>query len=501
MVPEISSKPLADVTGHDAATAFAHAHWETFKRKHLLKPVIRHRASTFAEAQPVNDALPDGAPDSALPNEPMRPAAAAGAATEVLPDSAAVTAEPRVERRTGTSVAIALLSAAVGAYLLWHKGAMFGGPEVSLYAAAVFALALLGARPLMGRQAAHASLAALSPLAWAAVTLAWPAVTAALLLAAIDDTTGRVWMALLVALALLAAGAAVWTMSRVGTLLTMRAPWPSPVGAGFRGWASPLAWLGLIATFALDYWLLAAPHPLAELRMPSFARPAQEMAPLPETDNPPARADDRPARRERADSARTAATAERDATAAAQAAAAIEAPAAPAARAATETPAAPPDAQEAKSNETARAVGAPVAELLAQARELDKAGRVEAAIAKLEKAWQLDPANADVALALARGQRISRKFELENRTLRKLLEQQPRHSAALLALGDNHLRLRGSGAEAIEEAAGFYVASHRAASDPDVTLDSLRRRAAEIGQEFARARAAQRALDLIDAAE
>jgi tetratricopeptide (TPR) repeat protein len=136
-------------------------------------------------------------------------------------------------------------------------------------------------------------------------------------------------------------------------------------------------------------------------------------------------------------------------------------------------------------------------QLLAEARALDKAGKTEQAVVKLEAAVQSDPANADTTMALARGQRLTNQYEKENRTLRKVIELQPTHSAALMALGDSQLRLRGTDKKTVDEAANYYVASYKNASDRKAVLKALRSREEEDGTSLSLA--AARALDLIDA--
>jgi len=506
----------------------------------------------------------------------------------------------RADSLSRRSLWVALLAAGIGAWLFMKSGGtgITEGREQLLYWGGVFVACLLGVRPLLGKELAHQGLSGLSPLAWGFVCLAWPALVASMFVWAIGQHAGVVTTLLLLIPALLILRMGLYAMMHVGSALSMRSPWPSPVSPAFSGWGSGWMWLGLIATILLDIGLLRgaslmpsltptlsnlispandmqvaeapveapvevpAPHarrsrdaqdatrhaqhqaapapaasstnansssddfaqppqagvgagprgtsaprgtpslPPAPAALPSLPSNPRAAAPLPPAPSASPSLPPAPSASRTAPAAPTAA-----APAAAPPTAAASPPPAPgAAPSAPSTPRAAPPAPTANAAEPSPAkpdAAAPTAEraksaqLLAEARALDKAGKTDQAVLKLEAAVQADPSNADTTMALARGQRLTNQYEKENRTLRKVIELQPNHSSALMALGDSQLRLRGTDKKTVDEAANYYVASYKNASDRKAALQALRNRAEEDGT--GRSLAASRALDLIDA--
>ena len=261
------------------------------------------------------------------------------------------------------------------------------------------------------------------------------------------------------------------------------------VGAGPRGTSAPRGTPSLPPAPSATPSLPSAPRAAAALPAAPGAAPSSPPAPSAARTTPPAP------------------TAAPPTTAASPPTAAASPPPAPgAAPTAQSTPRAVPPAPTANNAEASppksdgaapAAERAKSAQLLAEARALDKAGKTNQAVLKLEAAVQADPSNADTTMALARGQRLTNQYEKENRTLRKVIELQPNHSSALMALGDSQLRLRGTDKKTVDEAANYYVASYKNASDRKAALQALRNRAEEDGT--GRSLAASRALDLIDA--
>lgn len=167
----------------------------------------------------------------------------------------------RGAKRASSSLWAALTSSVVGAAWVWSMP--FVNPPKStgyLVGYAVLVLLMLGlsVSPLLGTEQAHRSLKRFSPVTWALVGFAWPAVAALVLclLVAKFEFSLQYAVALLVG-GLLLPGLIIVTCSHVGTALSMSAPWPQSVGAGFKGMRSPWIWAGLLLTLGLNAGLTA----------------------------------------------------------------------------------------------------------------------------------------------------------------------------------------------------------------------------------------------------
>jgi hypothetical protein len=460
--------------------------------------------------------------------------------TGLTPDPIALQA--RAHNLSQRSLWVALLAAGIGGWLFMKSGGVdiTEGRQELIYWSGIIVACLLGVRPLLGKELAHQGLSGQSALIWGFVCLAWPALVASMLLWAIGQHAGGIKTLLLLIPALLILRIGLSAMMYVGTALTMRSPWPSPVSPAFSGWGSGWMWLGLIATVLLDIGLLRGASLMPSL-MPTLSNlisPANDLqvaeapveAPTPEArraNNAQGSTRQAPHQAEQAPVASQSDThpSLRDLAQPLEVGvgplgtsvprgtpslppAPAAAPSIPSAPPAPATLPSPPSAPRAAANTTEPSPAKPDApatatdrakstQLLVEARALDKEGKTEQAVVKLEAAVQADPVNADTTMALARGQRLTNQYEKENQTLRKVIELQPTHSVALMALGDSQLRLRGTDKKTVDEAANYYVASYKNASDRKGALKALRSRAEEDGT--GRSLAASRALDLIDA--
>jgi len=175
---------------------------------------------------------------------------------------AAHTAEvARGSRRASWSLWAAFTSSVVGAAWVWSMP--FVNPPKStgyLVGYAVLVLLMLGlsVSPLLGTEQAHRSLKRFSPVTWALVGFAWPAVAALVLclLVAKFEFSLQYAVASFVG-GLLLPSLVIVTCSHVGTALSMSAPWPRLVGADFKGMRSPWIWVGLLLTLGLNGGLIA----------------------------------------------------------------------------------------------------------------------------------------------------------------------------------------------------------------------------------------------------
>lgn len=167
----------------------------------------------------------------------------------------------RGARRASWSLWAALASSVVGAACVWSMP--FVNPPKTwgyLIGYAVLVLLTLGlsVSPLLGSEQAHRSLRRSSPLTWALVGFAWPAVASLVLclLVAKFEVSLQYAVALFVG-GMLLPGVVIVTSSHVGTALSMSAPWPQSVDAEFKGMRSPWIWAGLLLTLGINGGLIA----------------------------------------------------------------------------------------------------------------------------------------------------------------------------------------------------------------------------------------------------
>jgi tetratricopeptide (TPR) repeat protein len=376
----------------------------------------------------------------------------------------------------------------------------------------------------MGQMIAHRSLHWLSPIAWATVALGWPALLVSIFWWCKGLQLNSWVTAGFFALCLMALQACLWVISHVGTLLSMRQPWPAPVSQGFAGWGSGWALLGLVLTLVLDIALLResstipqlAQHAYSELSTLAAVQYRKEQVPIDSYAEVPSRnsqQNNTVHNPMRADAVRDTSpllnegTIQRSVPRKVEPTQIARAPDKPPTgnisqppleqtepnradgkkpQTADSTPSSKPESNKADINNTL------ATRLVEEARKLDKDGKTDEAVSKLEAAFKADPASDEIAFALSRGYMLTRQYNKENQALRKALELQPKNSSALLALGDNHLRLNQDSEATIDEAANYYLSSARYAKDQKSVLSALRKRANEDGS--TKSRAAARAI-------
>ncbi len=330
------------------------------------------------------------------------------------------------------------------------------------YGFLVLLIWFFGILPLAGDEVAHAKMGWLSPLFWAFVCFAWPAVGAEKICTVLANGNAIFSQLFELVIPVFVALWGIGSMWHVGAATTMDPPWPKVIGSEFKGWESGWLLLAVICTIYVNYNTYQ--HATDSIRLNPFVQSRadadKKLDELVATVNAQKSLDHTNNK-----------AAVREITKVLQAFDALDKPAA---------------------GNQKKALA-----LKNEAAALEKKGDNKGAVSKYRAAYEADPGDARNAIALAHAASSAREYDLAVKHLREALLIDPRSTEAWFALGHNYLYGHMQQPEAIAIAANYYVTGYWFSANRKTTLKHLRSQAETEPKNSPGARAARQALSKI----